>query len=59
MSSTPRLESPLLSPGQAQKEFFHNEALQTLDTLVAAAVEEPPRASPPASPALGVCYIID
>jgi hypothetical protein len=26
--------------------------------LVAAAVEEPPRASPPASPPLGVCYII-
>ncbi len=58
MSSTPRLGVPLLSPGQAQKEFFHNEALQTLDTLVAAAVEEPPRASPPASPALGVCYIV-
>ena len=59
MSSTPRLAVPFLSPGQAQKEFFHNEALQTLDTLVAAAVEEPPRASPPASPPLGVCYIID
>jgi hypothetical protein len=58
MSSTPRLGIPFLSPGQAQKEFFHNEALQTLDVLVAAAVEEPPRASPPASPVLGACYIV-
>jgi uncharacterized protein DUF2793 len=58
MSSTPRLGVPLLSPGQAQKEFFHNEALQTFDTLVAAASEEPPRASPPTAPALGACYII-
>lgn len=58
MSSTPRLALPFLTPGQAQKEFFHNEALQTLDMLVAAAVEEPPRTSPPASPALGASYIV-
>jgi hypothetical protein len=58
MSSTPRLGLPFLSPGQAQKEFFHNEALQSLDAIVAAAVEEPPRTSPPASPTLGSCYIV-
>ena len=58
MSSTPRLRVPFLSPGQAQKEFFHNEALQTLDILVAAAVEEPPRNSPPSAPAVGACYIV-
>jgi hypothetical protein len=58
MSSTPRLRVPFLSPGQAQKEFFHNEALQTLDILVAAAIEEPPRNSPPGAPALGACYIV-
>src|SRR3954453_23819012 len=58
MSSTPRLRVPFLSPGQAQKEFFHNEALQTLDTLVAAAVEGPPRNSPPTAPAVGACYIV-
>lgn len=58
MSSTPRLALPYLSPGQAQKELFHNEALQLLDILVAAAVEEPPRASPPASPAVGSSYIV-
>jgi hypothetical protein len=58
MSGTPRLALPFLSAGQAQKEFFHNEALQTLDILVAAVVEEGPRAAPPSSPALGACYIV-
>ena len=58
MASTPRLSLPFLSVGQAQKEFTHNEALQTLDLLVSGAVEEPPRASPPASPTAGACYIV-
>jgi hypothetical protein len=47
-----------LSAGQAQKEFLHNEALQTLDILVAAAVEEGPRADPPALPAVGASYLV-
>jgi hypothetical protein len=58
MNVTPRLGLALLSAGQAQKELFHNEALQILDALVAGTVEEPPRASPPASPALGACYLV-
>ena len=58
MSSTARLRVPFLAAGQAQKEFFHNEALQTLDLLVAAAVEEAPRDWPPGSPVLGQCYIV-
>jgi hypothetical protein len=58
MAATPRLGLPFLSVGQAQKEFTHNEALQTLDALVAGAIEEPPRASPPAAPAVGACYIV-
>jgi hypothetical protein len=58
MSGTARLSMPLLSPGQAQKELFHNEALQMLDMLVAAAVEDAPRASPPASPVLGECHVV-
>jgi hypothetical protein len=49
----------VISVGQSQKEFVHNEALQTLDLLVAGAVEEPPRATPPATPTLGACYIVD
>jgi hypothetical protein len=59
MSDTPRLSLPFLSVGQSQKEFVHNEALQTLDLLVGGAVEEPPRTAPPTVPALGACYIVD
>jgi hypothetical protein len=58
MSGTARLGLPFLSAGQAQKELFHNEALQTLDVIVAATVEEPPRSAPPASPAIGAAYIV-
>jgi hypothetical protein len=58
MSGTPRLALPFLSAGQAQKEFFHNEALQILDMVVAAAVEEEPRDVPPDSSAQGICFIV-
>ena len=58
MSATHRLALPHILPGQAQKELFHNEALQALDLIVAAAVEEPPRSAPPATPAVGACYIV-
>lgn len=58
MSGTARLSLPLLSPGQAQKELFHNEALQLLDVLVAAAIEDAPQAAPPASPVVGACYVV-
>ena len=58
MSGSARLGLPFLAIGQSQKEFTHNEALQTLDLLVAGAVEEPPRTAPPTSPAVGACYIV-
>ncbi len=58
MSKTPRFDLPFLTPGQAQKELFHNEALQILDCVTAACVEEPPRSNPPVSAAEGVSYII-
>ena len=58
MSGTARLGLRFLSAGQAQKEVTHNEALQTLDALVAGAVEERPRADPPTAPAVGACYIV-
>nr|NUR37089.1 DUF2793 domain-containing protein [Sphingomonas sp.] len=57
MSGTPRLSLPFLNPGQAQKEFFVNESLQTLDVLVAGAVDET-RSTPPATPAPGAAYIV-
>jgi hypothetical protein len=54
-SSTPTLGLPLLFAGQAQKEFFVNEALCLLDALHARAViaSQP---APPASVADGACY---
>ena len=58
MDMTTRLSLPLLSPGQAQKELFHNEALQVLDSLVAAAVEDGPLNDPPSNPAVGSCYLL-
>ena len=58
MTSTARFAIPYIEPGQAQKELYHNEALQIADVLLGAAVEEPPRAAPPADPVVGACYII-
>ena len=59
MDNTPRFALPYLTPGQAQKEFFHNEALQRVDFLLCPVVEEPPRQAPPASPAIGQAYVVD
>lgn len=58
MELTPRLSLPTLIPGQAQKEFFHNEALQLLDCTVAGAIEEPARSDPPPAPVPGQTYLI-
>ena len=38
--------------------MFHNEALQMLDMVVAAAVEDQPANQPPATPVAGNCYIV-
>lgn len=58
MDSSQRLSLPFVSPGQAQKELYHNEALQILDFLVATAVEEPPRNDPPDPATAGTCFIV-
>lgn len=58
MTETKRLALPFLQPGQAQKEFFHNEALRRLDLTVAAAVEAVAANTPPASPSDGQCFIL-
>lgn len=55
---TPRLALPLLVPGQAQKEMFHNEALAALDLVVQASVAAIGINDPPATPALGACWIV-
>ena len=49
---------PFILPGQAQKELFHNEALQVLDIVVAAAAEEAPGNDPPLSPTSGSSYLV-
>lgn len=54
---TPRLALPLLEPGQAQKEMFHNEALALLDIAVQASADGPLDA-PPADPQPGDCWIV-
>ncbi|MEA3061867.1 MAG: hypothetical protein QOJ94_1648 [Sphingomonadales bacterium] len=56
--ATARFALPFLIPGQAQKELFHNEALAVLDCALEAAIEGPPQASPPPSPAEGQCWIV-
>lgn len=56
--ATARLGLPLIQPGQAQKELDHNEALALLDAAVQPVVEAVTRNDPPASPALGQCWLV-
>lgn len=56
--TTPRLALPMIQPGQAQKEVFHNEAIALLDGLLHPAVEAVGLDTPPASPAIGQCWIV-
>ena len=58
MDSSQRLSLPFIIPGQAQKELYHNEALQILDSVTAAAVEEPPRNDPPDPPVVGTSFLV-
>jgi len=53
-----RFAFPLILPGQAQKEVFHNEALAAIDAALHACVEEAPRADPPAAPDPGQSWLV-
>jgi len=57
-TTTPRLKLPLIEPGQAQKELFHNESLLLLDAAVQASVVAVGIDMPPAAPATGDCWVI-
>lgn len=57
-TETTRHGLPLLVPGQAQKELFHNEALSAVDALLHPAVEATGATEPPADPLLGRCWIL-
>lgn len=52
-----RFDLPYILAGQAQKEWFHNEALALIDAALHPA-SEGTLASPPASPALGQAWIV-
>jgi len=58
MDQTARFALPFLAPGQAQKEWFHNEGLQRIDMLLCPTVEGPATITPPASPPAGACYLV-
>lgn len=58
MSQTPRLGLAEIAQNQASKYVTHNEALATLDALVAPAVEDRDLDAPPSSPAEGALYIV-
>jgi len=55
---TARWALPLLQPGQAQKEMFHNEAIAAIDLLAQAAVLSASESSPPDAPAAGDCWLV-
>jgi len=53
-----RFSLPLLQPGQAQKEMFHNEALVLIDAALHGVAQAMGDNVPPASPAAGQCWIV-
>ena len=53
-----RMKLPFLQPGQAQKEWFHNEALARIDALLHAAVEGAAVVEPPADPEPGQAWLV-
>ena len=55
---TPRLALPLLQPGQAQKEMYHNEALARLDLAVQPSVIGANANIPPEAPEPGDAWIL-
>lgn len=55
---TPRLALPLLQPGQAQKEMYHNEALARLDLAVQASIFAVGTNIPPEEPESGQAWLL-
>ena len=56
-TTTPRQALPMLVAGQAQKEFFVNEAFARIDALLHPVVEGV-ASTPPASPASGESWVV-
>ena len=53
-----RFALPLLVPGQAEKEVYHNEALARIDAALHASVVDGPMADPPPVPTIGQSWIV-
>jgi hypothetical protein len=53
-----RLGLPLMVPGQAQKEWIHNEALTLLDLAVQPGVVAVGVDDPPAAPGIGQAWVV-
>lgn len=58
MNTTARFALPLIAPGQAQKEAYHNEALAAIDAALHPCVEGAPLAEPPIDPAEGQTWLV-
>ena len=56
--TTPRLALPMLQPGQAQKEWRHNEALAVLDAVIQPCVVTAGDNAPPAVPRIGEAWLV-
>lgn len=55
---TSRFALPLLQPGQAQKEMFHNDAIAALDMIVQPSAEAINVNTPPTTPESGQIWIV-
>lgn len=58
MTATPRFALPLIAPGQAQKEAFHNEALVAIDAAIHASIEGGALSTPPSDPEVGQSWLV-
>jgi hypothetical protein len=58
MPQSARLGAPLIQPAQVDKATTHNEALALLDVAISATIDGFLVDTPPASPAVGNCYVI-
>lgn len=56
--SSANLALPYILPAQAQKHVTHNEAIQRLDVLVQAVVQNRTLTIPPEAPSEGQCHIV-